>query len=85
MTNTDDIDVALLRQKISTLETHLTEAERQRDALAALATDANTGWATALDERDAALALLRRIYARDLIGWSDPLSREVYELLRRKP
>ena len=36
-------------------------------------------------ERDAALALLRRIYARDLIGWSDPLSKEVYELLRRKP
>jgi hypothetical protein len=35
-------------------------------------------------ERDAALALLRRIYARDLIGWSDPLSKEVYELLRRK-
>ena len=41
--------------------------------------------ADAIQQRDAALALLRRIYARDLIGWSDPLSREVYELLRRKP
>jgi hypothetical protein len=64
---------------------HRDLAEQERDNWATLATDANTGWAAALNERDAALALLRRIYARDLIGWSDPLSKDVYELLRRKP
>ena len=57
----------------------------KRDAAYAESGRLEVELADAIQERDAALAMLRRIYARDLIPWSDPLSREVYEVLRKKP